>query len=144
MRMQEATKVGEIMTRDVISVKLDASVAEILEKMVSHNISGVVVVDSGGDVVGVVSALDIFKLADGNPEMSFNYTAEDIMTPYTISVTPDTTVEEAARAMLENGIHRLVVTASPTRKKPLGIVTSTDVLRVLGERAKEFLKQKKS
>jgi len=142
--MQEATKVGEIMTRDVISVKLDASVAEILEKMVSHNISGVVVVDSGGDVVGVVSALDIFKLADGNPEMSFNYTAEDIMTPYTISVTPDTTVEEAARAMLENGIHRLVVTASPTRKKPLGIVTSTDVLRVLGERAKEFLKQKKS
>ncbi|WP_457555013.1 CBS domain-containing protein [Candidatus Pyrohabitans sp.] len=142
--MQQVKKVGEIMTRDIISVKLDASVAEILDKMVTHDISGVVVVDSGGDVVGVVSALDIFKLANGNPAMNFNYTAEDIMTPYTISVTPDTTVEEAARAMLENGIHRLVVTASPTRKKPLGIVTSTDVLRVLGERAKEFLKQKKS
>ncbi len=137
-------KVGEIMTRDVISVKLDCSVAEILDKMVSHNISGVVVVDSGGDVVGVVSALDIFKLANGNPNINFRYTAEDIMTPYTISVTPETTVEEAARAMLENGIHRLIVTASPTRKKPLGIITSTDVLRVLGEEAKRFLKQNKN
>jgi CBS domain-containing protein len=119
-------------------------VAEILDKMVTNNISGVVVVDSGGDVVGVVSALDIFKLANGNPGVNFRYTAEDIMTPYTISVTPDTSVEEAARAMLENGIHRLVVTASPTRKKPLGIITSTDVLRVLGEKARQFLKQKKS
>jgi|Deesub1362B_J571_1020462.scaffolds.fasta_scaffold25520_2 CBS domain-containing protein len=139
--MQETKKVGEIMTRDIISVKLDSTVAEILDKMVTNNISGVVVVDSGGDVVGVVSALDIFKLANGNPGINFKYTAEDIMTPYTISVTPETTVEEAGRVMLENGIHRLVVTASPTRKKPLGIVTSTDVLRVLGEKAKRFLEQ---
>jgi predicted transcriptional regulator len=139
--MQETKKVGEIMTRDIISVKLDSTVAEILDKMVTNSISGVVVVDSGGDVVGVVSALDIFKLANGNPRINFKYTAEDIMTPYTISVTPETTVEEAGRVMLENGIHRLVVTASPTRKKPLGIVTSTDVLRVLGEKAKRFLEQ---
>ncbi len=139
--MQETKKVGEIMTRDIISVKLDSTVAEILDKMVTNNISGVVVVDSGGDVVGVVSALDIFKLANGNPGINFKYTAEDIMTPYTISVTPETTVEEAGRVMLENGIHRLVVTASPTRKKPLGIVTSTDVLRVLGEKAKRFLEE---
>ena len=142
--MQETKRVGEIMTRDIISVKLDSTVAEILDKMVTNNISGVVVVDSGGDVVGIVSALDIFKLANGNPGISFKYTAEDIMTPYTISVTPETTVEEAGRVMLENGIHRLVVTASPTRKKPLGIVTSTDVLRVLGEKAKRFLEQKKN
>ncbi|WP_456474366.1 CBS domain-containing protein, partial [Candidatus Pyrohabitans sp.] len=92
--MQE-TKVGDIMTRNVISVKLDSTVTEILDKMVNKNISGVVVVDSGGDVVGVVSALDIFKLANGNPGLNFKYTAEDIMTPYTISVTPETSIEEA-------------------------------------------------
>ncbi len=129
-------KVGEIMTQNVVSVKLDSTVAEILDTMLRNNISGVVVVDSGGDVVGIVSALDIFKLST-NEHVDFCYTAEDIMTPYTISVTPDTTVEEASRIMLENGIHRLVVTASPTRKKPLGIVTSTDILRVLGESAKQ-------
>ncbi len=129
-------KVGDIMTQDVVSVKLDSTVAEILDTMLKNNISGVVVVDSGGDVVGIVSALDIFKLAT-NEHIDFCYTAEDIMTPYTISVTPDTTVEEASRIMLQHGIHRLVVTASPTRKKPLGIVTSTDILRVLGESARQ-------
>jgi predicted transcriptional regulator len=54
------------------------------------------------------------------------------MTPYMINIQPDTQAEDAARIMLENGVHRLVVTASPSKRKPVGIISSTDVLRAFG------------
>jgi CBS domain-containing protein len=54
------------------------------------------------------------------------------MTPYTINIQPDTPAEDAARTMLENGVHRLVVTMSPLKRKPVGIISSTDVLRAFG------------
>jgi predicted transcriptional regulator len=124
-------KVKDIMTNKVISVNINAPVSKVVREMVSNDISGVVVVDNAGDMVGVISAIDIFKLLNEASE-SWNFVAEDIMTPYTISITPDTDIEEAARMMLENSIHRLIVTFSPTRKKPIGIVSSTDILREIG------------
>jgi predicted transcriptional regulator len=87
----------------------------------------VVVVDNVGDMVGVISALDIFKLL--NERKNWDFVAEDIMTPYAITITPDTEIEEAAKMMLENSIHRLIVTLSPTKKKPVGILSSTDILK---------------
>ncbi|NIM46430.1 MAG: CBS domain-containing protein, partial [Nitrososphaeria archaeon] len=56
---------------------------------------------------------------------------EDIMTPFTITVHPEDTLTVAALTMMDNNIHRLVVTESPTSKKPAGIVTSTDLINNL-------------
>jgi predicted transcriptional regulator len=121
-------KVGEIMTDKVISVNINTPVSKVVEKLTDEDISGLVVVDNAGDMVGVISALDVFKIMNEERE-NWDFVAEDIMTPFTISVTPDVGIDEAARMMLQNSIHRLIVTASPTRKKPVGIVSATDILR---------------
>jgi predicted transcriptional regulator len=120
-------QVKEVMTGEVISVNINTPVSEVVKKLVSNNISGVVVIDNVGDMVGVISALDIFKLL--NERKNWDFVAEDIMTPYAITITPDTEIEEAAKMMLENSIHRLIVTLSPTKKKPVGILSSTDILK---------------
>ncbi len=125
---EEPLLVNDIMAEDVITIRADKPLFEAIEIMVENDISGIVVVDFADDVVGIISAIDVFKVF--NEEESYKeFIAEDIMTPYTINIQPETAAEEAAKIMLENGIHRLVVTASPSKKKPMGIISSTDVLR---------------
>ena len=129
---EEPVSVEDIMAREVITINADRPVSEAIKSMVENDISGVVVVDYAGDVVGMISTIDVFKLFNEEGESNREFIAEDIMTPYTINIQPDTPAEDAARIMLENGIHRLVVTMSPSRRKPLGIISSTDVLRAFG------------
>lgn len=125
---EEPLLVNDIMAEDVITIRADRPLFEAIEIMVENDISGVVVVDFAEDVVGMISAIDVFKVFN-EEESDKEFIAEDIMTPYTINIQPETTAEEAAKIMLENGIHRLIVTVSPSKKKPMGIISSTDVLR---------------
>lgn len=120
-------KVRDLMQTNVISVTANTRVIDLIDTMKERSISGVVVVDSAGDVLGVISSLDIFKIYR-DYEIMDSLKAEDIMTPFSIDVTPEDSVVDAALAMLDNNIHRLVVTASPSQRKPIGIITSTDII----------------
>lgn len=55
-------KVKNIMTRDPISVPVDFTVEETAELMMRKKISGVPVLDAKGDVVGIISESDIFRV----------------------------------------------------------------------------------
>lgn len=123
--------VEDIMAKEVITINANRPVSEAVRTMVEKDISGIVVVDFAGDVVGMISAIDVFKVFN-EEENDNDFIAEDIMTPYTINIQPGTPAEDVARTMLENGVHRLVVTASPSKRKPVGIISSTDVLRAFG------------
>lgn len=125
----EPVSVNDLMAKEVITIRADRPVSRVVERMVENDISGIVVVDFAGDVVGMISAIDVFKVFKEEADKEF--IAEDIMTPYMIDIQPETLAENAARVMLENGVHRLVVTLSPSKKKPIGIISSTDVLRAL-------------
>lgn len=126
---EEPLSVNDIMVKNVITISADKQVSEVIKTMVSNDISGIVVVDYVGDVVGVISAIDVFKVFNEGDDSDKDFLAEDIMTPYMVNIQPETPAEDAARTMLENGIHRLVVTASPSKKKPVGIISATDILR---------------
>ncbi|MEE8167940.1 MAG: CBS domain-containing protein [Candidatus Hydrothermarchaeales archaeon] len=123
----EEKKVGDIMQEDVISVNFNTPVSEVIKIMKGEGISGLVVVDLIGEVVGVVSTLDVFKTFMSKTKVD-SLVAEDIMTPYIINVVPEDSIFNAASIMLENNIHRLVVVVSPSRRRPIGIVTATDVI----------------
>jgi len=126
---EEPVLVDDLMVKKVITIRADRSVAEVIKSMVSNDISGIVVVDFAGDMVGMISAIDVFKVFNESNGTDKDFLAEDIMTPYTMDIQPETPAEDAAKIMLENGIHRLVVTMSPSKKKPVGIISSTDILR---------------
>ena len=55
-------KIGEIMTRDVLTVDSEQTIATAALLMLKHRISGLPVVDSQGDLVGIVTEGDIFKV----------------------------------------------------------------------------------
>lgn len=61
-------RVRDIMQTDVISVRPEATVAELVQLLDDESISGVPVVDSTGTVRGVVSRTDVVRHAASQPE----------------------------------------------------------------------------
>lgn len=129
--------VGRIMHRNLITVSPDSSIKEATDLLEVNHIEHLLVVDASGQMVGILSDRDI-KHNLASPATTFsahelNYLLDQmnvgtIMIKEVITVTPDTTVEEAAQIIRENEISSLPVMRDG---KPVGIVTKTDVMGVL-------------
>ncbi len=118
--------VGEYMTRDVATVALDDTVAEVAERIAtSDEFSGFPVTD-GRRVEGFVSARDLLLAADHEP--MFRVMTEDI-----IVAAPEMAVQDAARVILRSGIQKLPVVDDAGNL--VGIISNADVIRSQIERA---------
>lgn len=58
-----AKRIGDVMTRSVVSVRPEAPAAEAATLMLDHKISSVLVVDEAGALVGMVTQTDYLDLA---------------------------------------------------------------------------------
>ena len=149
-----ARLVSEIMDPNPTSVKLDASVEEVVRKLGEHALQGLPVVDDEGRCVGIITESDLV-LPDDEGDLhlphyinlfggtifleslhrfedrlnkAFASNAEDMMTRDPDTVGPDTTVHEAARLVHESGHNRLPVVEDG---RLVGIVTRVDLLGAL-------------
>ena len=92
-----------------------------------------------GVLVGIISQRDMFRSAAvtahgfvGNTQKALIKTIriKEIMTENVVTISPDATVKEAARIMLDKKIGCLPVVES---MKLIGIITETDILRYVLE-----------
>jgi CBS domain-containing protein len=112
--------VGELMSEVVCVVDESATVAEAAQTLASMKVSGAPVV-SGERVVGVVSQSDLLA----HPEADAAVTTAMNATIY--AVRPHDPVMLAARLMVEQQIHRVVVVNDAGELH--GMLSSMDVLR---------------
>lgn len=124
------------MSPDPIVVWPDTSVAEIAEVLDRAGISGVPVVDWSGYLVGLVSQSDLLRVR-ATEELWADWSrlsARHIMSRPVLTVTTDTRVDEAARRMEAQHVHRLVVVADDG-ETPVGVLSATDLVHAMAERA---------
>ena len=117
--------ITSLLEKNVISVKLNDTVATVEKIMDSHQLSCVPVINAQGECFGVISAPDLvhFHNAHKNPLAE---RAWEMCTHRIIEVSSDISVKEAAELMLENNIHHLAVIEDGSIT---GIVSSLDMLR---------------
>ena len=119
--------VKDIMTTRVVSVTKDASFRTMAAALREHRVSAFPVLDDDGKVIGVVSEADMLakEALDSEPqgmpgmiagllrrkehEKARGTTAGDLMTSPPVTVTPDDTLERAARLMYTRKVKRLPV-----------------------------------
>jgi len=136
--MDDAT-VREWMHQGVITCHPDTPVQEVAETMDAKDISALVVVDESGEAIGVISRTDMVNGRFIQPYLKHwrGMTAEHLMSKPVISVAPQTRITEAVRLMQEKRIHRLVVIeASAGHRRPLGILSVTDLARHVNQSQK--------
>ncbi|MEU3555420.1 CBS domain-containing protein [Streptomyces fragilis] len=145
------TKVGAVMTTDVVRARHDTPFKEVARLLADHRISGLPVVDDEEHVVGVVSETDLMvhqaQTPDGwePPARTFRLpsmtpaarryaarararTAGGLMTTTPVTVHAEDSVVQAARTMVRRHVDRLPVVDEEDRL--VGIVTRHDLLRV--------------
>ena len=134
--LTEPRTVGELMTGDPVVVNVDTPLADAAAMMDFYRISGLPVVDWEGCLVGVVSQTDMLHARTTEPLWSAwpGLAVRHLMTRPAVSVTPDVSVEDAARIMDERRIHRLVVTAADG-ETPIGMLSVSDLVRAMSERS---------
>ncbi len=144
---------GEIMTRDVISVKGDVDLHEAGRLLIKHKISGMPVVDDENHVIGIISQADLltmagipqghvfndvvmkYILAKPTPHHRAGHTVTDIMSTHVITVCLETTVKKIAAVLDKKGITRVPVVDK--ENKLIGIVSRGDIVRVICEKSDE-------
>jgi CBS-domain-containing membrane protein len=119
--------VRDVMHRKVISCRVDSPLKEVARLLDSEGINALVVVDEGGDLSGVVSQTDLVKAFDQQWESML---AEDVMTPDVVTIVADIPVHTAVELMVDNQIHRVVITQGGLApRRPVGVLSMTDVVR---------------
>lgn len=141
--------VHKVMTTDVVTVQPDVPFREVVATLAAHQISGVPVVSEDRQVLGVVSEADLLvreerKASQRDAHAVFGArrrhtdrvvgstgvgdTAGSMMSSPAVTVTPSTTIVEAARLLSRYGIKRLPVIDQDERL--IGIVSRADLLRI--------------
>ena len=119
---QSMTNVGKIMSPVVVSLDCSKTPREAAALMADSKV-GSVVVTKGGKPLGIVSQSDIVRWT-GKWSKLLDSPLEGIASVPLITVGRGTSVEEAAKIMIRNQIHKLPVVDGG---KLLGIITITDL-----------------
>ena len=117
------------MQRGVVTCGVGATAAEVARIMLDNNVSALVVIDERLNTCGVISKTDLIGFYGKDLSV---ITAEDIMSPKILTISPDTLVHEAVQLMLEHRVHQLViVTQAGAHRRPVAIFTSGDAVALM-------------
>lgn len=126
--------VADLMTRSVVTVRGDATLAEALTYLATQHISGAAVMDHRQRLVGVISRSDIIEAQTelDEPEVRGRFLSEtlvsEVMSSPALTVGPELALREAALAMEYGDVHRLFVEQSG---ELVGVLSRSDVSRAL-------------
>ncbi len=145
--------VREAMVREVIAVASDTSLDAVARLFALNGISGAPVIDDDGRLLGVISQSDLtdaervrsgcdgrplyYRVWNGDiramgivslvPEPAHGVAA-DVMSTGLVAIEHDASIETAARRMLSERVHRLLVVE---RGRVVGLISALDCLRAL-------------
>ncbi|HEX9755014.1 MAG TPA: CBS domain-containing protein [Gemmatimonadales bacterium] len=127
-------KVADVMTKRVVTMRNDATLAEALTHLATQHISGAAVTDHRQRLVGVISRSDIMEAEAEitEPEVRGRFLDEtlvsEVMTSPALTIGPEVELREAALAMEYGDVHRLFVEEAG---ELVGVVSRSDVSRAL-------------
>lgn len=142
-------KAADVMTRNVVSVKPEATVLQAARLMLQHHISGLPVIDADGRLIGVLSEGDFLRRREtaterrrsrwleflmGPGKIASEYThshgnkVAEVMTQDVQSVNEDTPLDEIVELMERRRIKRVPVLRGD---RVVGIVTRSNLMHAM-------------
>jgi len=139
------TKLRDIMSDEVISIREDAPFSDVPKKMRIYSIRHIPVVDGQNKVVGLITQRMMYKiksprkLMDGewyyDEEMLNNVILKNVMTKEVYTLHPDLTMGKALMKMAYGKFGCIPITEH--NETLIGIVTRRDLLKIIADIYKE-------
>jgi CBS domain-containing protein len=118
--------IGNIMTKNVVSIGISARISEAIALMKEKNLGGLPVVDDENSVKAIITERDIANLF---ADRISGVRVAQIMSERVITALPKTTIFEVERTMATQGFRRLPIISDG---KVIGIITTMDIIRFFG------------
>jgi CBS domain-containing protein len=132
----EQVSVGEVCSRDLVTLKANQTLAEVRpwlnEGAPETRHQGYPVVDEAGQVRGVLTRRTLF-----DPQWHYTLTLGELATRQPIAVNENHSLREAADHMVAEKVGRLVVVSKDNPGKLVGILTRGDILAAHARRLRE-------
>lgn len=120
--------------KDVFSIAETKSVLDAAKYLREKQVRSAGVVDSNGNLIGVVSQSDISdKVAAENKCPAWSNVTE-IMSRDLVTVTPEVSFDDCLRLMEQNGVYHLLILGEGN--KYLGMLSVSDLLKVMASNEK--------
>jgi CBS-domain-containing membrane protein len=143
----------DLMNTDVESIPQWMSIPVAAHMLSQAHISGAPVIDGDGHCLGVISSTDFMtwaesgncsdksKSIDGSAHSAWQMFDEDLpvnlvrshMTANPVTIPPEMPIGELVQKMVDAHIHRVIVVDE--ENKPMGIISSTDILAAVANAA---------
>lgn len=120
------------MTKDVITLTPDNTLADVRDIMLNKHIHHIPIVE-GKKLVGMVTSWDLFKLGKSAEEYA-GMKVSEVMTRRVATLDPDQHLGAVAEVLTRHLFHAVPIVND--EHELLGIVTSTDIIRY--EHTKEY------
>lgn len=145
-------RVADVMTPSVISVAPDTSVREVAQILTTHGLVGVPVIDHRGRLVGIVTQADLIvrdakvhlpryiqildsfiyidspKKTEEELRRALGVTAKDVMSSPVVTVTEDTSIEDAATVMVDKRVNPVPVVRAG---RVVGMLSRSDLVALI-------------
>lgn len=131
----DTTFAKDIMSTELITLREDDNLEDALKALINHRITGLPVVNSKGEMVGVLSEYDLIRQISRHEKLNPKVFLEKIefsKNPQSISV--ETPLGEIVKQFLDAKFRRVPVLDQ--NKKLVGIITRRDLMRLYFYRAK--------
>ena len=125
--------VANLMTNGPVVVTQDAAIADVAELLAGYEITGLPVVDADDRLIGVISQTDLVRLRGSTLPWTgwHGLMVRDLMTKPAKTISGSAPLDEAARQMTADHVHRLVVV--DYRQKPIGVISESDIVREIAD-----------
>jgi CBS domain-containing protein len=126
-------KAADVMTENVITVKKDTILTDVMELLLRWHISGAPVVGDDGKLIGIISEIDLVNMAfSGN---AADTRVEEVMTKDVTAFPPDADIAELVNCFSSRRLRRVPIVANG---KVVGIVSRRDILREMLRRYERY------
>jgi CBS domain-containing protein len=131
-RSSEPT-VANLMTTSPVVVTEHDAIAGVAELLAGYEITGLPVVDAADRLIGVISQTDLVRLRGSTLPWAgwHGLMVRDLMTAPAKTISGSAPLDEAARQMTAEHVHRLVVVDD--QETPIGVISESDIVREIAD-----------
>jgi CBS domain-containing protein len=128
----------EIMTKKITTIAVNDSVRKAYQIMREKNVRHLPVIDSGGDIIGIISNRDLQRAmiptsgpdkSEASLEFDSKYEVRDFMSWPVRTIQDDSLIQDVAVIMLKEKISAVIVIGNKNSYR--GIITTDDLLSYL-------------
>ncbi|MEM2947987.1 MAG: CBS domain-containing protein [Candidatus Anstonellales archaeon] len=125
--MGSEIKVGEVMRKTVVTASKDSTVTEAASLMKKYNVGSVIALDNG-KAVGILTERDIVRKVVAVSKNPAEVKIGEVMSRPLRVITPQVSLEDAAKTMKKFGVRRLPVINESGEL--VGIITENDIMKL--------------